>query len=56
VLERPEDLDRLRAALERSLDVDTTTIVEVRTDRGQNVALHSRVADAVQRRSAEFAQ
>ncbi len=45
--ERPEDLDGLRAAVERSLDGTTTKIIEVRTDREQNLALHRRVADAV---------
>jgi 2-succinyl-5-enolpyruvyl-6-hydroxy-3-cyclohexene-1-carboxylate synthase len=55
-LKQPEDLDRLCAAVERSLDADKTAIVEVRNDRGQNVAPHRRVANAVQRRLPEFAQ
>jgi 2-succinyl-5-enolpyruvyl-6-hydroxy-3-cyclohexene-1-carboxylate synthase len=45
--ERPDDVDGLRAAVERSLEATTTTLLEVRTDREQNVALHRRVADAV---------
>ena len=32
---------------ERSLEGNTTTIVEVRTDREQNLSLHRRVAEAV---------
>jgi 2-succinyl-5-enolpyruvyl-6-hydroxy-3-cyclohexene-1-carboxylate synthase len=45
--ERPEDLAALRAALDRALAATATTIIEVRTDREQNLALHRRVADAV---------
>ena len=45
--ERPEDVDQLRAAVETSLEAKTTTIIEVRTDREQNLALHRRVAEAV---------
>jgi 2-succinyl-5-enolpyruvyl-6-hydroxy-3-cyclohexene-1-carboxylate synthase len=36
----------LRAAVERSLASPVTTIVEVRSDREQNLALHRRLADA----------
>jgi 2-succinyl-5-enolpyruvyl-6-hydroxy-3-cyclohexene-1-carboxylate synthase len=36
----------LRTAIERSLGSKQTTIVEVRTDREHNVALHRRLADA----------
>jgi 2-succinyl-5-enolpyruvyl-6-hydroxy-3-cyclohexene-1-carboxylate synthase len=45
--ERPEGADQLRAAVERSLQARTTTLIEVRTDREQNLALHRRVAEAV---------
>jgi 2-succinyl-5-enolpyruvyl-6-hydroxy-3-cyclohexene-1-carboxylate synthase len=45
-LERPADPARLRAAVERSL-TGGTTIIEVRTNREHNLALHRRVADAV---------
>jgi 2-succinyl-5-enolpyruvyl-6-hydroxy-3-cyclohexene-1-carboxylate synthase len=45
--ERPDDIQGLRAAVERSLGATKTTIVEVRTDREQNLALHRQVADAV---------
>jgi 2-succinyl-5-enolpyruvyl-6-hydroxy-3-cyclohexene-1-carboxylate synthase len=43
-----ETLGGLRAALEQSLGSGATTIVEVRSDRVENLALHRRVADAVQ--------
>jgi 2-succinyl-5-enolpyruvyl-6-hydroxy-3-cyclohexene-1-carboxylate synthase len=46
--ERPRSLAELRAAIDRSLAGDRTTIVEVRTDREQNLALHRRVSEAVQ--------
>jgi 2-succinyl-5-enolpyruvyl-6-hydroxy-3-cyclohexene-1-carboxylate synthase len=45
--ERPEDLTATRAALDRALAASTTTIIEVRTDREQNLALHHRVQKAV---------
>jgi 2-succinyl-5-enolpyruvyl-6-hydroxy-3-cyclohexene-1-carboxylate synthase len=44
--ERPTTAATLRSALERSLGADWTTIIEVRTDREQNLALHRRVARA----------
>jgi 2-succinyl-5-enolpyruvyl-6-hydroxy-3-cyclohexene-1-carboxylate synthase len=44
--ERPASPGELRAALERSLPRAGTTVIEVRTDREQNLALHRRVADA----------
>jgi len=44
--ERPRDLAGLRAAVERSIAGGGTTIIEVRTDRVENLALHRRVADA----------
>jgi 2-succinyl-5-enolpyruvyl-6-hydroxy-3-cyclohexene-1-carboxylate synthase len=43
---RPADADALQAAIARSLGSRTTTIIEVRTDRAQNLALHRRIADA----------
>ena len=51
--ERPGSLDELRAAIERSIAGSAatiaggaTTIIEVRTDRVENLALHRRAADA----------
>jgi 2-succinyl-5-enolpyruvyl-6-hydroxy-3-cyclohexene-1-carboxylate synthase len=46
--ERPEDVAGLRPAVERSLSSPRVTIIEVRTDREQNLALHRRIAEAVQ--------
>jgi 2-succinyl-5-enolpyruvyl-6-hydroxy-3-cyclohexene-1-carboxylate synthase len=46
--ERPEDVAGLRPAVERSLSSPGVTIIEVRTDREQNLALHRRIAEAVQ--------
>jgi 2-succinyl-5-enolpyruvyl-6-hydroxy-3-cyclohexene-1-carboxylate synthase len=51
--ERPDSVAELRRAVERSLGAATTTIVEVRTDRQQNLALHRRVADAAARALTE---
>jgi 2-succinyl-5-enolpyruvyl-6-hydroxy-3-cyclohexene-1-carboxylate synthase len=45
--ERAEDVEGFRAALDRALAADRTTIVAVRTDRDANVALHRRVWEAV---------
>ena len=45
--ELAEQLDELKGALGRSLPGPATTIIEVRTDRVENLALHRRVADAV---------
>ncbi len=45
--ERPGSVAELHAALERSLTSVATTIIEVRTDRERNLALHRRVAEAV---------
>jgi 2-succinyl-5-enolpyruvyl-6-hydroxy-3-cyclohexene-1-carboxylate synthase len=45
--ERPSDVDQLRVALDLALQADATTIIEVRSDRQQNLALHRRVSDAV---------
>jgi 2-succinyl-5-enolpyruvyl-6-hydroxy-3-cyclohexene-1-carboxylate synthase len=51
--ERPADLPSFRAALERALAAESSSIVEVRTQREQNVTLHARVwrevADALSR-------
>ena len=44
---RPHDAEALRRAIELALGSDSTTIIEVRTDREQNLALHRRVAAAV---------
>jgi 2-succinyl-5-enolpyruvyl-6-hydroxy-3-cyclohexene-1-carboxylate synthase len=43
---RVEGPGALREALERSLPGPGTTIIEIRTDREENLALHRRVADA----------
>jgi 2-succinyl-5-enolpyruvyl-6-hydroxy-3-cyclohexene-1-carboxylate synthase len=45
--ERPQDLVQLRAAVDRALAATTTTIIELCTDREQNLALHRRVQAAV---------
>jgi 2-succinyl-5-enolpyruvyl-6-hydroxy-3-cyclohexene-1-carboxylate synthase len=45
--EQPRDRSALREAVERSLQSGQTTIVEVRTDREQNLELHRRIAEAV---------
>ena len=42
-----EDVDGLGVAAQRALAAPYTTILEVRTDRNQNVALHRLVWDAV---------
>ena len=43
---RPDTLAELRDAVETSIAGTATTIIEVRTDREQNLALHRRVAEA----------
>ena len=44
----PGDARRASAtALRDALASDRTTIVEVRTDRGENLALHRRIAEAI---------
>ena len=45
--ERASHLPAFREALDRALSAELTTIVEVRTDREENVAVHRRVWDAV---------
>ena len=45
--ELPEDVAGLRRAVERSLSSEGTTVIEVRTDREQNRALHRSIAEAV---------
>jgi 2-succinyl-5-enolpyruvyl-6-hydroxy-3-cyclohexene-1-carboxylate synthase len=48
--ERPEGLeglDALRAAVEGALAKPTTTVIEVKTEREENLALHRRVTAAV---------
>lgn len=47
--EHAGELSELRSALERALARDGSSIVEVRTDRKENVALHERVWEAVSR-------
>ncbi len=45
--ERAADVDTFRSALGRALSSDRSTIVCVRTDRAENVALHRRVWESV---------
>jgi 2-succinyl-5-enolpyruvyl-6-hydroxy-3-cyclohexene-1-carboxylate synthase len=45
--ERAADVGSFRAALGRALAAEKTTIVCVRTDRGENVELHRRVWESV---------
>jgi 2-succinyl-5-enolpyruvyl-6-hydroxy-3-cyclohexene-1-carboxylate synthase len=47
----PADLAELRSAVESGVQAPGTTLVEVRTDRRQNLALHRRIADAVRHSS-----
>ena len=47
--ERPASVAALRHAVEAAVSHHRTTIVEVRTDREQNLALHRRIAEAVAR-------
>jgi 2-succinyl-5-enolpyruvyl-6-hydroxy-3-cyclohexene-1-carboxylate synthase len=44
---RPQNVDELVTTLKGSVSAPGTTIIEVRTDREQNLALHRRMADAV---------
>ncbi len=44
--ERPAEIDGFRAAVERSLAADRTTIIEVRTERTANLELHRRLEQA----------
>jgi 2-succinyl-5-enolpyruvyl-6-hydroxy-3-cyclohexene-1-carboxylate synthase len=50
--EHPASVAELRDAVRGALAGDTTTIIEVRTDREHNLALHRRVAGAVAGRLA----
>jgi 2-succinyl-5-enolpyruvyl-6-hydroxy-3-cyclohexene-1-carboxylate synthase len=43
--EQPATSDRLEIALRRSIGSGRTTIIEIRTDRVQNLALHRRLAE-----------
>jgi len=45
--ERPPDLAKLGEAVEAALHARATTIVEVRTDRQENLSLHRRLAEVV---------
>jgi 2-succinyl-5-enolpyruvyl-6-hydroxy-3-cyclohexene-1-carboxylate synthase len=45
--ERPADLESLKAAIARSIHDGGTTVIEVVTDRAENLALHRQVAKAV---------
>jgi 2-succinyl-5-enolpyruvyl-6-hydroxy-3-cyclohexene-1-carboxylate synthase len=46
--DQPATVTQLREALERALAGRATTIIEVRSDREENLALHRRVTEAVQ--------
>jgi 2-succinyl-5-enolpyruvyl-6-hydroxy-3-cyclohexene-1-carboxylate synthase len=48
--ERPASVEQLRHAVHAALSHHRTTIIEVRTDREHNLALHRRVTEAVARR------
>jgi 2-succinyl-5-enolpyruvyl-6-hydroxy-3-cyclohexene-1-carboxylate synthase len=52
--ERPRDTAELRAAVKRSSAAPALTIIEIRTHRQENLALHRRIAAAVNRTSANF--
>ncbi len=45
--ERPRDSAELRSAIDHALAAERTTIIEVRTDREQNLALHREIAAAI---------
>ncbi len=45
--ELPQNVDALRDAVARSLRATQTTIIEVRTERGQNLHLHRHIADEI---------
>jgi 2-succinyl-5-enolpyruvyl-6-hydroxy-3-cyclohexene-1-carboxylate synthase len=45
--ERPESVDELSGAVERSQWSRSTTIIEIRTDREQNAEMHRRLAQAI---------
>jgi 2-succinyl-5-enolpyruvyl-6-hydroxy-3-cyclohexene-1-carboxylate synthase len=45
--ERAEDVQGFRSALERALEAERSSVVEVRTERAANVALHARLWEAV---------
>jgi 2-succinyl-5-enolpyruvyl-6-hydroxy-3-cyclohexene-1-carboxylate synthase len=45
--ERPATVAELQSALERALAADATTILEVLTDREDNLSLHRRIAEVV---------
>ena len=45
--ELPRDVEGMRDAIEQSLGSNGATIIEVRTNREENLALHRRVAEAV---------
>jgi len=46
--ELAQTVDQLRGAIERSLESPLSSLIEVRTDREQNLALHRRIDEAVQ--------
>jgi 2-succinyl-5-enolpyruvyl-6-hydroxy-3-cyclohexene-1-carboxylate synthase len=52
--ERAEDVEQLRAGIHRSLRAPATAIIEVRTDRRDNLALHRRLTEAVSATIAEW--
>jgi 2-succinyl-5-enolpyruvyl-6-hydroxy-3-cyclohexene-1-carboxylate synthase len=54
--DRARTVDELQAAVERSIAGDATTIIEVRTDRVENLALHRRAAQAAETALAALPQ
>jgi len=44
--ERPRTVDDLGDALKRSISKEAATIIEVRTERADNLEIHRRLADA----------
>jgi 2-succinyl-5-enolpyruvyl-6-hydroxy-3-cyclohexene-1-carboxylate synthase len=50
---RPSTLDEFRGALDAAVGSSETTLIEVRTDRAENRALHARIAEAVNRVSRQ---
>jgi 2-succinyl-5-enolpyruvyl-6-hydroxy-3-cyclohexene-1-carboxylate synthase len=48
--ERPSSVTQLRHAVEAAVSHHRTTIIEIHTDREQNLALHREIADAVARK------
>ncbi|HYZ82427.1 MAG TPA: thiamine pyrophosphate-binding protein, partial [Solirubrobacteraceae bacterium] len=50
--ERPTSVEQLRHAIDAAVSHHRTTIIEIRTDREDNLALHRRIAQVVARKLA----